>query len=551
MTRFRASVGSADGTDSRPDDDRALLRQYATSRADKPFAQLVARHIALVYSAALRRCDGDAHRAQDVVQLVFAALAKNADTLWRHPALVGWLYTATRNAALNLQIAEQRRARRETDAVMGGDLSHEPAIDWDELRTTLDAAMDELSETDRTAVLMRFFQRNSYAEIGARLNITESGARMRTERALDRLRRLLAERGITSTAAAMGSVLLREAVGAVPGGLAALVAHRALRSVRFATAAAPHSALSLPKLGWVGVGALVITAVVSIGLLRRSTTLSPASHATIGSRDATASIASDAAPAQPPVAGQPPTSAATTPPLRSLTATPPWATGRPEAIALLIRMGAAYAALSSYEDSGETRRLGARSTTQPPLLTFRIAFTRPALFRLEATRAGATVTDRLIAVGNGRETTTYTSGATTPINHSYARLDLRAHIQATDGAWLHVPRLLVIAPAASFFSLAQLQDAEVIGTADVENTPCYMVTGRHPNGNEYRLWIAQSDLLIRKIVTTLPVSDAASAKRSPPDNQPGASREEIEEIHRNIRINQNITDETFRIEGPN
>src|SRR5688572_12209404 len=88
-------------------DDLTLLRRYVENRSDDAFAELVQRHLPLVYSAAMRRTNGDAHRAQDAAQLVFTALAREAASLTRHPSLVGWLYAATRNAARGLMRTEQ------------------------------------------------------------------------------------------------------------------------------------------------------------------------------------------------------------------------------------------------------------------------------------------------------------------------------------------------------------------------------------------------------------------------------------------------------------
>src|SRR6476646_7173615 len=67
--------------------DSELLCRYVEARCEDAFAELVRRHVNLVYSAALRQVNGDAHLAQDVAQNVFADLARKAATLSRRLAL--------------------------------------------------------------------------------------------------------------------------------------------------------------------------------------------------------------------------------------------------------------------------------------------------------------------------------------------------------------------------------------------------------------------------------------------------------------------------------
>jgi RNA polymerase sigma factor (sigma-70 family) len=161
---------------------------------------------------------------KNVAQQVFTTVAQQARSLSRHPALSAWLHTATRNAALNLVISDQRRKQREADAA-ALETTHalgEPT--WDALRPVLDAAIDELPEPDRVAVVLRHLERRPFAEIGAALRVSEDAARMRTERALEKLRGALARRGITSTAAALGGMVSGQAMVASPAGLAATIA---------------------------------------------------------------------------------------------------------------------------------------------------------------------------------------------------------------------------------------------------------------------------------------------------------------------------------------
>jgi len=211
-------------------DDAQLLRQYVEARSEADFAELVRRHVDLVFSAALRQVGGDPHRAEEVTQMVFISLARKASSLCRHPCLPAWLYQSTRFAASNVRREEQRRLAYERAAGAQPPTGGEPAdaADWGQLRPVLDDAMNELSGSDREAVLLRFFSNQPFAEVGRRLGLNENTARMRVDRALDKLHTQLARRGITSTAAALATVLSANAVLAAPAGVAAAATGAAL-----------------------------------------------------------------------------------------------------------------------------------------------------------------------------------------------------------------------------------------------------------------------------------------------------------------------------------
>jgi len=130
-------------------DDRQLLGQYASQGLEAAFRELVSRYVNLVFSTALRRVDGDVHRAEDVSQIVFADLARKAGSLPQNVVLAGWLHRATRYAAAQLLRTERRSRRREQDAM--NCLKSEPAPDWQQIRPLLDAALDRLDHIDRDA----------------------------------------------------------------------------------------------------------------------------------------------------------------------------------------------------------------------------------------------------------------------------------------------------------------------------------------------------------------------------------------------------------------
>ncbi len=215
--------------------DSELLRAYVEQGSEAAFAEIVARHLDLVYSAAIRRVGGNTHLAQDAAQLAFADLARRASSLTRHTNLAGWLYTSACYAALKLVRAEARRAAREQAALLMDETTADPPAEWERLRPLLDSAMLQLNAGEREAVILRFFTGRSFAEIGAVQALGEDTARKRVTRALDKLHGLLARRGFTSTSAALAAVLTQQAITAAPAGLAQSVSGLALASAATST----------------------------------------------------------------------------------------------------------------------------------------------------------------------------------------------------------------------------------------------------------------------------------------------------------------------------
>jgi len=216
--------------------DSELIQRYGESRCESAFTELVQRYVDFVYSAARRQVGGDAHLAKDVTQRVFIDLARKAPSLSSRTVLTGWLYTSTRYAAAKAVRTEHRRHIREEEACMEL-LSHAPAPEpaWEELQPMLDQTMHELSERDRYAVLLRYFEGRPLAEVGCKLGLSEDAARMRVTRALEKLRELLAKRGVTSTSVALAALLAQQTVSAAPAGLAQTIAGAALASATTTT----------------------------------------------------------------------------------------------------------------------------------------------------------------------------------------------------------------------------------------------------------------------------------------------------------------------------
>src|SRR5438034_3466383 len=169
-------------------DDIDLLRQYAESGSEAAFGELVRRYINLVHTVAWRQT-GNAHHAEEITQAVFIILARKAARLSPRTLLSGWLYQTARLTAANFIRGEIRRAHREKDAHMSLSLNEPAAPDeWRQIAPLLEEAMGTLKQKDRNAIILRFFENKSLAEVGRAFGITEDSAKMRIYRALDKLR---------------------------------------------------------------------------------------------------------------------------------------------------------------------------------------------------------------------------------------------------------------------------------------------------------------------------------------------------------------------------
>src|SRR4051794_38435773 len=91
--------------------DATLLRRFHAQGEEEAFAQLVARHSAMVLGVC-RRILPNAHDADDAAQATFVALSLKAGRLTAVPNLGGWLHHVARHVALDMQKAIARRERR-------------------------------------------------------------------------------------------------------------------------------------------------------------------------------------------------------------------------------------------------------------------------------------------------------------------------------------------------------------------------------------------------------------------------------------------------------
>ncbi len=247
-------------------DDMELLREYATRHSEEAFATLVTRHIDLVYSAALRHTRNH-HHAQEITQTVFLVLARKARSLNPRTVLAGWLFQTARLTAANYVRSEIRRARREQEACMQSDPNDHAGESWRHVAPILNEIIGGLREKDRDAIVLRFLQGKDYRQVAATLGATEEAAQMRVSRALEKMRKMFAKRGVALSAAALGGALTAQGTQAAPAGLAATVVAGAVHGTALTASTLTLAEATLRIMAWtkakvaIGAGVVVLLAV--------------------------------------------------------------------------------------------------------------------------------------------------------------------------------------------------------------------------------------------------------------------------------------------------
>lgn len=240
--------------------DQELLQRYTGNRDDDAFAELVRRHVNLVFSAAHRQVRSP-QLAEEVAQSTFTNLARDAHRLAPDTILTAWLYQVTRRTAIDVVRREARRQLREQIATEMNALNATIA-DWTPIEPLLDDAMAALDETDRAAILLRYFENKSLREVGQVLGASDDAAQKRVSRAVERLREFFAKRGVTVGAGGLAVVISANAVQAAPVGLAVTISTAAaLAGTGIATTA---TAATIKTIAMTTLQKTLVTAAVAV-----------------------------------------------------------------------------------------------------------------------------------------------------------------------------------------------------------------------------------------------------------------------------------------------
>jgi RNA polymerase sigma factor (sigma-70 family) len=466
-------------------DDTALLREYAEHGSEAAFAALVTRHVNQVYSVALRHTRNP-HEAEEITQAVFVILAGKSRRLGRCVILSGWLYQTARLVSVTFLRGQIRRVRREQEALMQTSLNESETAAWTQIAPLLDAALSRLNETDRQAVVLRFFDGKSLREVGAALGTSEDAAKMRVNRALEKLRQFFAKRGVDSTTAILAGAMSAHSVQAAPAGLAQSVTALAVTQ----GAAAGGSALTLVKgtlkiMTWTKMKTAVLA---GAGLLLAGGAITLAFPRNMAD--------------EKPAAGE-----------------------------ILRQVQTNYNALATLSDSGTSvmQTAGRRQTTG-----FKLQFARPQRYAVTLGQGGHMVT---YWIADGHEFALADQRRYLPVADNEKNLKAATGFSGASG----------LSAAGLFFDTygeeqwGQDEDPFIAGLAagkhivrqpdeQVAGVDCYVIDADGIAGFKVTLWIGQKDFLIRQ-------RRLVNAPADPGDNIT------FTETHTNIVINAPLTDD--------
>jgi len=171
------------------DSDSVAIARVRAGDGDA-YRALVERHSRGVFRLAFRMT-GNEQDAEDIVQETFLRAYRQLHRYESRASFGTWLYRIAANCALDLGRARNRHPQTELVEKAAADAGPDRLLAGDEVRRTLTATLDGMSEQERTAFVLRHFEGQTIEEIAASLGLSSNAAKHSIFRAVQKLRRAL------------------------------------------------------------------------------------------------------------------------------------------------------------------------------------------------------------------------------------------------------------------------------------------------------------------------------------------------------------------------
>ncbi len=198
--------------------DAQLLERFALHRDEAAFEALVQRFGPMVLGVC-RRVLGDSDLTEDAFQATFLALALHAHAIRHRDRLGSWLYGVAYRTATKARVQAARRRARERKVRPPRPAGPLEEVMRRDLRSALDEEVSRLPDKYRGPFVLCYLEGLTNEEAARALGCPPGTVFTRLARARALLRGRLVRRGVTLSAAALGTAASEEATAAVPAAL--------------------------------------------------------------------------------------------------------------------------------------------------------------------------------------------------------------------------------------------------------------------------------------------------------------------------------------------
>ncbi|MBK8566423.1 MAG: sigma-70 family RNA polymerase sigma factor [Saprospiraceae bacterium] len=159
------------------------------------FRPLYDKYFEAIFQFIYNRTQNEEVSADINSQVFLKAMQRLGDYTFKGVPFSAWLYRIASN-----EVAQWYRQNKRLRVVSVEETNLASMFeevfedDLERYRPYLISALDELKEADLEIVEMRFFEQRPFKEIAEVLNITESNAKVRTYRVLERLKKIIINR---------------------------------------------------------------------------------------------------------------------------------------------------------------------------------------------------------------------------------------------------------------------------------------------------------------------------------------------------------------------